>query len=194
MQEREHIHPPAVLPYILRESEALSFDMASDVCTGALLRTLAASKPAGRFLEIGTGTGIATAWLLAGMDQASRLITIDTNAACVAVARKYLGHDRRITFYTEDAGRWLELFSGEGFDLIFADAWPGKYSHLEQVWRLLKVGGFYVIDDMLPQKNWPVGHEQKVKALIAELEQRTDLLLTKMEWSTGIIIAVKVCM
>lgn len=29
----------------------------SDSRTGALLKTLAASKPAGRFLEIGTGTG-----------------------------------------------------------------------------------------------------------------------------------------
>jgi predicted O-methyltransferase YrrM len=41
----------------------LDFGMASDPLTGALLATLAASKPGGRFLELGTGTGGATAWL-----------------------------------------------------------------------------------------------------------------------------------
>ena len=35
----------------------MSFDMISEPKVGALLATLAASKPAGRFLELGTGTG-----------------------------------------------------------------------------------------------------------------------------------------
>jgi len=46
-----------------------------------MLRTLAASKPGGRFLELGTGTGIATAWLLEGMDERSTLISIDNDGA-----------------------------------------------------------------------------------------------------------------
>jgi predicted O-methyltransferase YrrM len=166
--------------------------MASDMLTGSLLRTLAATKPAGNFLEIGTGTGLATAWLLSGMDQESQLISIEQDASVIEVARKYLGDDRRVTFYIEDAGQWLERFSDYQFDLIFADAWPGKYSHLEKALSLLKPGGMYVIDDMLPQPSWPEGHSAKVEALIAMLEQRSDLLLTKMGWSTGIIVAVKV--
>jgi predicted O-methyltransferase YrrM len=36
-----------------------------------MLRMLAASKPGGRFLELGTGTGIATAWLLKKIDIAA---------------------------------------------------------------------------------------------------------------------------
>jgi predicted O-methyltransferase YrrM len=156
------------------------------------LRTLAASKPAGKLLEFGTGTGIATSWLLDGMDQESKLITIDQDADSVSVAKKYLGHDDRVTFYTEDAGLWLERSSDHSYDLIFADAMPGKYSHLEAALQLLKVGGLYVIDDMLPQSNWPEGHDANVDQLIAILEKRSDLLLTKMAWSTGVIVAVKV--
>jgi len=38
--------------------------MPSDVMVGALLRLLAAAKPGGRMLELGTGTGLATAWVL----------------------------------------------------------------------------------------------------------------------------------
>ena len=49
-----------------------------------------------------------------------------------------------------------------------------------------------MVDDILPQPNWPDGHGAKVDQLVAVLEKRDDLLLTKMEWSTGIIVAVKV--
>ena len=91
----------------------------------------------------------------------------------------------------EDGSVWLKNYSGELFDLIFADAWPGKYSDLDVTLDLLKPGGFYIIDDMLSQANWPEGHEELVHELISELENRKNLQLTKMNWSTGIIIVVK---
>lgn len=53
------------------------FTMASHVLTCSLLRTLAASKPSGKFLELGTGTGLSTSWILDGMDNESTLISID---------------------------------------------------------------------------------------------------------------------
>ena len=47
--------------------------MPSDPLTCTLLRTLAASKPGGQFLELGSGTGLSTAWLLDGMDARATL-------------------------------------------------------------------------------------------------------------------------
>ena len=41
----------------LSETHALGFNMASEPKVGALLAALAASKPGGRFLELGTGNG-----------------------------------------------------------------------------------------------------------------------------------------
>lgn len=73
--------------------------MASEPQTGALLAALAASKPGGRLLEIGTGTGLGTAWLLSGMDADARLDTVDTDAGVVAVARRHLAADSRVTFH-----------------------------------------------------------------------------------------------
>jgi hypothetical protein len=55
----------------------------------------------------------------------------------------------------------------------------------------VKKGGFYIIDDMLPQPNWPNGHAERVANFIGMLENRTDLTLTKLAWSTGLIIATK---
>lgn len=165
--------------------------MACDARTGALLRTLAALRPGGRILELGTGVGTSTAWLLAGMDRQSRLTTVDNSAECIAVARKWLGDDARVAIYEADGGEFLKSLRGESFDLIFADTWPGKYLQLEDALDLLADGGLYVIDDMLPQANWPEGHDLKVAALIAHLEERSDLLITKLNWSSGIILVTK---
>jgi predicted O-methyltransferase YrrM len=183
---------PRQLEAILRDTAALGFGMASEPLTGALLRTLAASKPQGQFLELGTGTGVATAWFLDGMDSASKLLTVDSDPAVVAIARKHLERDARVRFHVGAGDTFLASLAGKGtFDLIFADTWPGKYDHLEDALTLLKRGSLYVIDDMLPQPNWPEGHAAKVSALIRELEARPDLVLVKMRWATGVIIAAK---
>src|SRR5215470_3052631 len=127
---------PTALDAILRETADLGFSMASEPQTGSLLRTLAASKPGGRFLELGTGTGVATAWLLAGMDQASRLETVDNDPAVVAIARRHLGSDPRVTFHLDDAAAFIKRQRADSYDFVFADAWPGKFSHLEQALAL----------------------------------------------------------
>jgi predicted O-methyltransferase YrrM len=191
MNDQENLQPPTALAQILAATAELGFDMASDKLTGGLLRTLAASKPAGRFLELGTGTGVATAWLLDGMDVQSQLITVERNEGYASIARNHLGADQRVTFFVEDAEIVLNKIAGQEFDLIFADTWVGKYTHLDECLQLIKEGGIYIIDDMLPQKNWPEGHAEKVDNLVAELEARSDLSLLKMAWSSGLILAVK---
>ena len=167
------------------------FTMASDPLTCSLLRTLAASKPAGQFLELGTGTGLSTSWILDGMDQASSLISVDNEPRFLEIAERFLGKDNRLNLVCADGGTWVNENGHQKFDYIFADTWHGKYLLLDEVLSMLNKGGFYIIDDMLPQPNWPDGHQEKVINLINYLETRTDLLLTRQVWSTGIIIAVK---
>ncbi len=186
-----HLFPPAVLQAIQQDTIASAFPMASEPQTGSLLRTLAATKPAGLFLELGTGTGLSTAWLLDGMDRASTLLSVDNDGRVQSIARRHLGNDRRVTFHLTDGATFLATLRDMAFDFIFADTWPGKYDHLEETLALLNPGGLYVIDDMLPQANWPPGHGAKAAALIATLEQRSDLMLTKLSWVSGVIIATK---
>jgi predicted O-methyltransferase YrrM len=59
---------PAMFEGIESDTRQLDFPLASERTTGALLRTLAASKPGGRILELGTGTGLSACWMLDGMD------------------------------------------------------------------------------------------------------------------------------
>jgi predicted O-methyltransferase YrrM len=167
------------------------FTMASDSQTYSLLRTLAASKRAGRFLELGTGTGLSTSWILDGMDEHSTLVSVDNAPEFLAIARQWLGADDRLTLVESDGGAWIEANKGQRFDYIFADTWHGKYLMLEEALGMLNPGGLYILDDMLPQPNWPDGHQEKAVRLLQTLEAREDLLLTSQAWATGIIIGVK---
>jgi predicted O-methyltransferase YrrM len=165
--------------------------MASEPQTGSLLRTLAACKPAGRFLELGTGTGVATAWLLAGLGQASRLESVDNDPAVVAIARRHLGTDPRVTFHLDDGAAFIQRQTPSSYDFVFADAWPGKFSHLEQTLALVRDGGLYFIDDLLPQRNWPEGHATNVAELIECLARKDRFVATKLAWASGLMILVR---
>jgi predicted O-methyltransferase YrrM len=191
VDELAYIRRPPGLAGILQRTAELRFTLASEDRTGALLRTLAASKPGGRLLELGTGTGVGTAWLLAGMDAASSLTSVDVNETWQRVAQEALGGDPRLRLVLEDAASFLRRQPEAHFDLVFADALAGKYEALEEALRTVKPGGFYVIDDMLPQPNWPDGHAPKVPALLAALAARPDFDLTPMAWSSGLLLAVR---
>lgn len=191
MNDQSNLDPPDRIAEIEAATKAFGFRMASDYQTGALLRTLASTKPAGRFLELGTGTGLSTAWLLDGMDNSSRLITVDNDERVVEIARKALGDDPRVRFHVEDGSTFLRKLQGQTFDLIFADTWPGKIWDLELALDLLGEGGIYAIDDMCYQPHWPEDHLPKVQNLIRELEDRTDLLRLKLCWSTGIVLVTR---
>jgi predicted O-methyltransferase YrrM len=142
-------------------------------------------------LELGTGVGVGTAWLLAGMSADARLMSVDNDDQVQGVARRHLDGDSRVTFQTEDAGPLLQRLMPGSLDLIFADAWPGKFNHLDEALRLLKRGGLYVIDDLLPQPTWPEDHAPKVERLLADLRGRDGLVLTRLDWSSGIIVATR---
>jgi predicted O-methyltransferase YrrM len=182
---------PRALDAIVRDTNRIGFTMGSEPSTGAVLRALAASKPGGRLLELGTGTGIATSWLLFGMDETSRLESIDTDPEAQEIARRHLGDDRRITFHLSDGAAFLERPHPNGFDLIFADAWPGKFPQRDLALSHVRAGGIYVVDDLLPQPNWPEGHGSRVSELIGDLERRPEFVTVKLAWASGLMIAVR---
>ena len=165
--------------------------MASDPLTGSLLQVLAASKPGGTCLELGTGTGIATAWLLAGLDPSSTLTTVDIDPQVQSVAAEAFARDHRLKITTEDGLTFLRRQQAEAFDLVFADAMPGKFDGLDEALRVVRAGGFYIIDDLLPQPNWPPGHAEKVPLLLEALAANHQFKLSIMHWATGLAIAVR---
>lgn len=191
MKDSNILDKPRIHQKISNKSKEIGFTMPSDLYVGSLLKTLITSRQKANILELGTGIGLSLSWMVDGMDQDSNLITVDNDPELIAIAKEYFGEDDRIKIVAMDGAEWISNYSGPKFDLIFADAWPGKYSQIEEILDLVKIGGFYIIDDMSAQLNWPAGHQKNVDNLIAYLEKREDFNLTKMNWSTGLIIAVR---
>ena len=133
---------PEAIQAIQDDTAALGFTMASEPMTGALLGVLAASKPGGRVLELGTATGLGTAWLLAGMDAGSRLGTVDIDEKLVAVARRHLGSDARATFDVMEGADFIGRSPERQFDPLrkgggLVDA-PGRARRGQAQFTLLK--------------------------------------------------------
>ena len=191
MEDLTLITPPSAVASILEETERLGFGMASEPLAGGLLRVLATSKPGGRFLELGTGTGLATAWLLSGMDSASTLISVDNDNAVQQVAARALGADRRLQLVNTGGLEYLATQPLGSFDMVFADAMPGKYEGLHEALAVVKPGGFWVGDDLLPQSNWPAGHAARIPLLLEALARNAEFFILPLVWASGVVVAVR---
>jgi predicted O-methyltransferase YrrM len=183
----DQIPPLAYRAYTLAGDAG--FTMSCEPRTGMLLATLAASKPAGRILEIGTGAGAGSAWLLAGMDRSATLTTIEVDADRAALARQVLNDDGRVVVINKDARTWLTKYVGDPFDLVFCDWRTGKFDERWLVLRHLALGGIYVGDDLLPQPTWPDDHQPRVDQFVAEVVKEPALVVTLMSWASGLVVA-----
>ncbi|MGB3799603.1 MAG: class I SAM-dependent methyltransferase [Lewinella sp.] len=169
----------------------MHFTIPSDDRVGKLLRTLVAAKPGGRFLELGTGVGLSLSWMVSGMDPGATIISLDHDDRYVTFASELFASDDRVKVVCTDGGDWIERYQGPGFDLIFADTWAGKYTHLPLTLSLLRPGALYLVDDMLPQENWPDGHAAKAKKLTDTLMSRKDLNVCHLDWASGVLLGTK---
>ena len=79
------------------------------------------------------------------------------------------------------------IFGKEGSALIGADgSFTIKSGENDGV-----PGGFYLVDDLLPQASWPEGHAAKVPPLIADLTRRPGFVATALAWSSGLLLLVR---
>lgn len=191
MDDLFNITRPLKSVEIEEKAKQEGFNMSCDDLTGNLLRTLVATKENSKVLEIGTGIGYSTSWLLEGMDNQSTILSVESEEDYSKVAEVILGNDPRLELVVSDGGKFIAENLNLRFDFIFADTWPGKFYLLDEVIDMLAPYGILILDDLNPQSNWPDGHGEKVADLISKLDKRNDLLILKINWSSGIMIITK---
>jgi len=173
------------------KNEAAGFPMSSEPAVGELLRVLAASVPPdGRILEIGTGTGFGTAWLVDGLGDRTDVgvVTVDIDAERVAeVAGR--GWPPYTIF---EVGDGLDVLARAGtFDLIFADAPPGKVSGLDRTIAALRPGGVLVVDDMATFPDGDPEWVAKLEAVRTTLFADPALVAVELTHGSGVILATR---
>jgi predicted O-methyltransferase YrrM len=179
---------PSPAARALKVADRAGFQLSSDLNTGSLLRTLAASKPGGRLLEVGTGVGVGAAYLLAGMDAAARLTTLERGPALANAARTLLADDDRVEVVTTDAVDWLTAYDGPPFDLVFVDTTVTKFERRDLLFDHLAPGALFVADDLLPQDKWTEAHGPRVERFRREIVAEPRLIATLVDWASGLVI------
>lgn len=118
---------------------------------GAALSALAAAAGARAVVEIGTGAGVGSIYLLRGMRPDGVLTTIDVEPEHHRAARETYAEaeiaSNRVRLISGRALDVLPRLTDAAYDLVFCDADKREYpGYLEQALRLLRPGGTVVAE------------------------------------------------
>jgi predicted O-methyltransferase YrrM len=135
--------PPLVLR-ALALAEEHGFQKSCRPEDGALLHVLAARRGTARVAEIGTGAGVAAAWIVSALAPQVPFFTAEVDSALAARAAGLFADDPGVTVLV---GPWRDVLPAEApFDLLFVDASDAK-DDPDAVVGLLVPGGTAVLDD-----------------------------------------------
>lgn len=168
--------------------------------TGAALRALAATVGARSVAEIGTGTGVASVWLLEGMADDGVLTSIDVEAEYQRAAREAFtmagvkpARTRLI------AGRALDVLprlADGAYDLVLVDTDPAEtVETVEAAWRVLRPGGILALAGALARGRVadPARRDEETVAfreLGRALRDREDSVVALLPVGDGLLMAV----
>ncbi|MCU1591836.1 MAG: O-methyltransferase family 3 [Frankiales bacterium] len=122
---------------------------AIDASTGAVLRLLAASVGAKAAVELGTGAGVSTLWLLRGLAPDGVLTSVDADGEHQRLAKASLTEagvaSGRVRLIQGRALEVLPRLSESAYDLVFCDAARSENAdYLAAALTLLRPGGLVV--------------------------------------------------
>jgi predicted O-methyltransferase YrrM len=185
------LHLPEPVAHATALAHRAGFTMSCEPDVGLLLAVLAAAVPAGgRILELGTGAGVSTAWLIHGLATRTdvEVVTVDNNQATAGLAAQapWPSYLRPIV------GDAVHVTAHAGtFDLIFADAQGGKWDGLDVTITALRPGGHLLVDDMTPPQFANAHHEHKTSEVRTRILGHPDLISVPIAWSTGLILSTR---
>ena len=131
-------------------AEALRFAKSCRDEDGRLLHLLAGRRGVERVAEIGTGTGVGTAWLAAGLAPGVPLYTAELDSDLARAAAVVFAGDPDVHVFEGD---WQDVLPPHGpFDLIFVDGGRAK-DEPDAVLGLAMPGATIVMDDF--SSDWP---------------------------------------
>lgn len=160
---------PPLVEKALALAERTGFARSCSPETGRLLQVLAGARGVERAAEIGTGTGVGSAWILSALDPDVAFVTVDLDEDRAREAAGLLADDTAARVLHGD---WREVLPAEApFDLLFADGGGQVTKVDESLLALLSPGGILVLDDLTPSYADPdpvrelwLGHPRLVAA------------------------------
>ena len=169
--------------------------------SGAALTVLAATVSARAVVEIGTGAGVGSLYLLRGMPADGVLTTIDLEVEHQRAAKEaFVEEGVKPTRTRTIPGRALDVLprlTDGAYDLVFVDADKESYpQYVEQAVRMLRPGGVLAVDNALwHDRVADPARRDETTTIIREVGRtvRTDerLVSALLPSGDGLLVAVK---
>ncbi len=118
--------------------------------TGRLLAALAASR-AGTLAELGTGTGVGSAWLASGAGPTARIVSAELDSVLAEEVQSLFADVENVEIISGD---WSTLGEYAPFSLLFVDV-REVMANIDALADLIEPGGMAVLDDFVPSSHWP---------------------------------------
>ena len=172
----------------------------STASVGAMLSVLVNTLGAKAIVEAGTGTGVASLYLLRGSANAV-LATIDSESEHQAAAKLAFNEaqiaSNRLRVITGKAAEVMANMADAAYDLVYLDADRDSLAtQIAESLRMLRPGGALVIAhalwrDRVPDQAMRDEATQTYRDTIATLEQSDDLICSLLPIGDGLFIASK---
>jgi predicted O-methyltransferase YrrM len=162
---------------------------------GETLRLLAAATRARAVVEIGTGTGVSSLWLLRGLAPDAVLTSIDIEPDHQAMARQSFAAagfaPSRARLIAGAAREMLPRLADGAYDLVFIDGDIEEYAYgVSAAHRLLSPGGVMIVNNALAD-GLDVRGRLIITELTAYLRDTPDWSATLLPVGAGLLCATK---
>lgn len=119
--------------------------------SGAFLRYVASLISAQSVVEVGTGSGVGTLWLLKGLMNSGVITTIDPEVQHIQIAKQVLADadiaPNRYRLITSDYLEVMRKLADRAYDLVVFRGEPEDVLDvIDEAHRILRVGGILAID------------------------------------------------
>jgi predicted O-methyltransferase YrrM len=159
--------------------------------TGAFLKFLTNLISAQSVVEVGTGSGVGSLWLLRGMIESGTLTSIDDEAEHARIAKLTLAEAgisaQRYRIITNPMIDVMSKLTDRAYDLVVLRSDPADLGFfVEEAYRILRTGGVLVIDSFFG--GGKVGDPaQRDPRTIALREAGKSIRLAQENWVTSLI-------
>ena len=175
----------------LEGSRELGFSNSCTPEVGRLLQLFVAAAGPGTVAELGTGCGVGSAWLLAGLREGQTFVSVESNRTYHQAVSELFGDLPNAHFLHGD---WREALRHGPFQFVFVDIGEAKDAGAETVVQTLTIGGTAVLDDFTPETHQPPEWRGKPDTRRDFWLRHPDLVATEILTTpeTAAVIAVRV--
>ena len=150
---RSTMHIPPLVKRALNLSKQMSYPSSCSMETGRLLQLLASRLESGVVGELGTGCGVAAAWIVSALSPGTSFFTVENDTVGAAAARALFDPILNVRIVQGD---WRDFLRDWRFVMLFAGATSPRDEDPEILVRSLRPGGLIVIDGLTPIDHIPL--------------------------------------